>query len=474
MNGTRTHMLVRSSRILLVVGIGALCLSPIQASAVLHANGNLDGECAWANVVHLQNAAGTKNCSGTLIAPNAILTAAHCQTMAVARFGEIDLASGTGAQIEVDLEGCTAHPTYMGGAFGNPGVDLQICIIESTDLAAIDDIPIVTIMVPTGPARDWLRSKVYSTPTNNLDNPEVWAVGAGCNADPCEDNDDKGDKYEINDPARLYRQRSPNQLIANETSVTVLESEKINGSETENGDSGGPAFIKMRDGTWRLIGALHDDTYPLEHEAAPSHLVWIEDVTNEGYTTTPCHDYANGEWTWIGPCTSVFPTNPDISGTRDWDSECSGVSTGGGLYPEANTVPDAPDDIQPDKGKDNLWVPFSVLADVYDDALSKAINGDFGSPPDQGQVADYFVAQAADECLHPFIASVYVADTTSAYPATILIGDFDGDRESDQIYSDPYYDCGKGRIFEFADDGSVVEWGRDVSGIFRYESHGRG
>ena len=469
MNGKQVSKVCTDCLFLLVgaLCVAATCIFPTPAKAVLQVNGNLDGECAWANVVLLQNQTGTKSCSGTLIAPNAVLTAGHCVDMYRVRFGEVDLASGGGAEIEVFIKECLDHATYTGATFGNPGVDLQVCIIEDEDLAAIEGIPIVPIMVPTGPARDWLQSRIYSTPTNNMDNPEVWAVGSGCNASLCEDDDDMGDKYQINDPARLFNQRGPSQLLGPETSITVLESQKVNGSTTENGDSGGPAFIRMRDGTWRLIGALHDDTHPLEHEAAPAHLAWIEETTGEEYTTTPCHDYnsVTGEWAWTGPCATVFPTDSNLSGIRDWDSNCTGVSTGGGLYSGANTVPSAADDIRPDSGAGNLWVPLSVLDDVYDDTVAMAINGDFGSPPVQQQVADFFIAQAAGNYNHPFVANVYVADKSNAYPTTLLVGDFDGDREEDRIYSDPYHNCGKGRVFEFADDRSVVEWHRDTNGI---------
>jgi hypothetical protein len=451
------------------LGVMTMVVYPPSAKAILHTNGSLDGQCAWANVVHLKNSAGTRNCSGTLVAPNAILTSGHCGPLSEARFGEVDLASGNGAQVIVSIRECIGHPTYQPMHFsdGNPGVDLQICIIEEDDWPAIVGIPIVPIMVPTGPARDWLSSEIYSTPLNENDGPKVWMVGSGCNSLPCDDDGDRGNKYEANVPASLFRQRGPRFAV--ETSTTVLQSRPQSGSSTEKGDSGGPAFVKMRDGTWRLIGALHSDLDPTEHEAAPSHLAWIEHVSTETTTTTPCHDFnsVTGEWTWTGPCTDVFPTDSDISGSRSWDTNCAGVSTGGGLYAAANNYPSPVLDkeAKPDSGGDSLWVPLSVLDDAYDDALVMATNGDFGSPPEQQQVMEYFIAQAAWEAGHPFVANVYVADKSSAYPTTLLTGDFNGDDEEDQVYADPYHNCGKGRVFSLAVDGTVVEWDRDTTGI---------
>jgi len=93
------------------------------------------------------------------------------------------------------------------------------------------------------------------------------------------------------------------------------------------GDSGGPLFVQMPDGTWRLIGEdsgspdiVAGSTAPRisTYTSVPYHVAWAEKVS--GFDLTPCHD-ANG-WNPTAACTG-FPTNPG-AGVGSWSTLCQG------------------------------------------------------------------------------------------------------------------------------------------------------
>lgn len=80
--------------------------------------------------------------------------------------------------------------------------------------------------------------------------------------------------------------------------------ENWNGNEAAHaiamrGDSGGPLFVTMLDGTWRLLGIQHGGgTQEDEFEAVPIWIHWIESVAEQDLT--PCHDRINGRWRYTG------------------------------------------------------------------------------------------------------------------------------------------------------------------------------
>src|SRR5690606_4917360 len=98
-----------------------------------------------------------------------------------------------------------------------------------------------------------------------------------------------------------------------------------NGTSSCNGDSGGPAYVQLSDGSWRVFGVTSRGTtgncadesiYGLIH----SHVQWIEDAS--GLDVTPCHD-ADGTWNPTETCTN-FPLTPNI-GETDWLQGCAAL-----------------------------------------------------------------------------------------------------------------------------------------------------
>src|SRR5690606_8363568 len=99
--------------------------------------------------------------------------------------------------------------------------------------------------------------------------------------------------------------------------------------------------------------------------------------------------------------------------------------------------------------------------------LSKAQNGDFGTPATQAAIAAYFFDEIADteDAVFAFLGGSYGAGNSGLFDATVIEGDFDGDASSDTIFSYPYGNCGKGTLFQVLDDDSTTEWNRDTTGI---------
>jgi hypothetical protein len=93
------------------------------------------------------------------------------------------------------------------------------------------------------------------------------------------------------------------------------------------GDSGGPAYVQMPDGTWRMFGstsgAYGGGGCPgrSRYNYVPYHLAWMEQQS--GIDLTPCHD-ASGNWDPTPACQAI-PTNPG-EGVGTWADMCKAIN----------------------------------------------------------------------------------------------------------------------------------------------------
>jgi hypothetical protein len=92
------------------------------------------------------------------------------------------------------------------------------------------------------------------------------------------------------------------------------------------GDVGGPAFLQLADGSWRIVGIAQSggcdgmSTYRLLSPMIP----WIE--AESGFDVTPCHD-ADGVPDPGPACGGFYAGEAGPDGT--WDDLCSAAPTGG-------------------------------------------------------------------------------------------------------------------------------------------------
>ncbi len=239
-------------------------------------------ECGWPTTVFMDG------CTGTLVHPEVVVFASHCMFFAggngpnVATFGE----NSDSPERTVAIDSCTMFPGWVPDetSFGN---DVAFCVLSEP----VVDVPIVPILM--GCETEML---VPGAP--------ITLVGYGVT-----DQNMFGIKHEVT------------------TEVNGFEGPEIsvggNGTSSCNGDSGGPAYIQLPDGSWRVFGVTSRGTtgscatasiYGLIH----SHTQWIEGET--GIDITPCHD-ADGTWNPDDGCTE-FPLTPAI-GESTWEQGCA-------------------------------------------------------------------------------------------------------------------------------------------------------
>lgn len=244
--------------------------APTDPSAIV--GGDPVGGCAWPSVVSLGRV-----CTGTLIHPQVVLYAAHCgDGFTSVEFGS---AVAPGHARTAAIERCE---TYSDGLQPGAGSDIAYCILRSPQ----DDVPIVPLIA--GCEVDALQPDA-----------EVVLVGFG------ESEVGYGDKRAVT------------------TRIVSLTDRELqvggDGRDSCEGDSGGPGFIQLRSGEWRMFGvvsygdACGDGGFLVRVDA---HHDWYPRATN--VDVAPC--FASESW-YPTPACGGFSAAPALD-AGDWGSGC--------------------------------------------------------------------------------------------------------------------------------------------------------
>jgi MYXO-CTERM domain-containing protein len=263
------------------MAIGAFLVAmPVRASDPI-IGGTKTATCGWPSVVRVLD--GREQCSGTLIHPKVVMTAAHCLTggPTTVGFGE------TGSQLK-------RSATCRGGASGETGVgtrnDWAYCVLDEE----VTGVPIV-------PPISGCEMQRYLKAGANLT-----AVGFGLQstAGPV------GTKFEVQVP-----------LVSGPTAGVITVGRV--GQGLCQGDSGGPVFLHIVDGGvdygWRVVGSTSGGAGANAASSCPGVATFVtsdqhvKQIEATGmYDVTPCLG-SDGMWS-AGPECKDFQIDPALGG----------------------------------------------------------------------------------------------------------------------------------------------------------------
>ncbi len=251
--------------------------------------GGPSATCAWPSTVFLEN------CTGTLIHPEIVVYAAHCgDDRERVWFGEdvSTAAVAPGSGFSVDVEYCKVNPEFATAQGGEwRAADYAFCKLAEPVL----DVPIVPPLM--GCETTLLLS---GTP--------VTLVGFGGTDDGL-----FAVKHEV--VTELH--------YIDDWGAAVIGGDGLSPCA---GDSGGPAFMQMPDGTWRAFGIVSGPNV-----GNCSDAMWFATIYDaipfiereSGIDVTVCHGGQIGEWNPSPGC-GGFPLEPGDGSGKSWADGCAG------------------------------------------------------------------------------------------------------------------------------------------------------
>lgn len=243
--------------------------------------------CGWPDTVALTGGGGL--CTGSLVHPRLVVTAAHCgDGNKTVRFSE---SSSSGRSVQAQ---CTTYPEYLGT--NDQAHDWAFCILDEP----VTEIPV------TPP--------LYGCELDMLEAGLPVAIAGFGEGGP--------------DGPSGTKRWGMSQVVTTFGNTANIGGD---GPSTCQGDSGGSSFVAMPDGSWRALSMVStgligcDETtgvHALMHPAIP----WIEETAQ--IDITPCHDL-DGTWNPTPMCADVFAGGSEGYGT--WSDWCTGTPRSGAL-----------------------------------------------------------------------------------------------------------------------------------------------
>lgn len=232
-------------------------------------------ECGWPTTVFVDG------CTATLIHERAISTAQHCGTPSTAMFCE----SMGGPSRSIPILGCV----------GEGSMDAQICELGEP----VTQLPVTPVLF--GCEID--RYMVVGQP--------VVIAGFGETA------------YGVGGGIKYWA----DQTITGVEPERTIIGDGGDGTSPCRGDSGGPVFLQVDDGSWRVFGTVFQGTTGLPCNSAANFqridLVVPHFERERGVDITPCFDGSTGAWEPGSDCGGFFAG--DHTGHGGWSDWCSGT-----------------------------------------------------------------------------------------------------------------------------------------------------
>ena len=236
--------------------------------------------CGFPTVVDVD-----RGCTGTLVHPRVISTAQHCGKPTAVGFGQ----TRAGAP----------HSVRVGRCVGTGSSDSQLCEL----MREVTEIPVTPVLFGCEVDR-YLK----------VDQPVVIA-GFG----------------NTSNLSGGGTKRWANQRITTVEAKRIIVGDAGVPPSPCRGDSGGPVFTRVEDGTWRVLGTLTGGTTGIPCNSAADFKRIDAVVANfeqdTGIDITPCFDAQSGQWSPTKDCGGFFAGSDKGMGT--WSNWCQNTARGG-------------------------------------------------------------------------------------------------------------------------------------------------
>ena len=288
--------------------------------------------CQWPTAVALVNSVGL--CTGTLVHPRVVIYAAHCGT----DFEQVSFGETMTGTMHVAVDHCERNSTADRVA----PPDYAYCVLAQP----VDGVPLTPV--------------AYGCEGNTLTvGRQVAIAGFG---------EDENEEFGV-------KRWAMTSIAGYDMGMVLIGG---GGVGAWSGDSGGPVYAELADGSWRTFGIVSGGPGPgqsVYYVTMGAVVPWVEEQS--GIDITPCHS-VDGTWQPTPEC-GGFATAP--TGADSWAEQCGAndprslpsATCGTAFVPEAN--PPEVRIVSPGDGTviDDYPAEVTIEVEASDDTAVRAV-----------------------------------------------------------------------------------------------------